>query len=166
MNVIEALELGSGHTVEVTLDEAEPSVDNLEISWTGVADACDSAVLEVIVIPESGNQIRRHVYSDCNSTPGDNYSPTDGFSGGNYTVTVGVDPANDLSVRIKPLVTNTQVSVKGVGGNLGTQVYQVRTTTTLEDGTTRAVRVNKLALTAPSIFDYVLFSGNALEKTP
>lgn len=71
--------------------------------------------------------------------------------------------ANDVLVRLQPVYNDTQVKVSGSGWILPTQFYRIRSEASNDLGDeTRIVEVNRTLPTAPSIFDYALYSGTTI----
>lgn len=73
----------------------------------------------------------------------------------------------DFLVRVKPIYNDTHVNIysNDVDFTLPVQSYLVRSSATgAETDETRIVEVNMSRLTAPSVFDYAVYSGNTLVK--
>jgi Tfp pilus assembly protein PilX len=71
--------------------------------------------------------------------------------------------AQDVFYRLRPVYNNA--SIKVVGGALPPQQQNIISTSTMEgSGETRSVSVVKTLPELPGIFDYVLYSGSAIEK--
>jgi hypothetical protein len=78
-----------------------------------------------------------------------------------YTLTI--DPANDIYVRVRPVFNDTTIAVSGT--NLPTQQHEFTSTATVGGtGESRAIEVVRTIPDLPGIFDYVLFSGTAINK--
>lgn len=150
-----SVELDIGRTIDVTVAPIASAVQ-MSISWTGDSD---SGVV-VSAINGSGT-VRRQVYAKA-SVGGD------GLSGGNIVPGALVNfslLAGDETVRIKAIRDTVLLTVSGVGAwTLPTQGYTITTKAPLADGTTRAVRVDKYHPRLPTVFDYTLFSGGAIDK--
>ena len=171
-NTLENIQVAQGHTLEVMLDDGLPGGskpgpnDELIIEWELAGGSCvtNDPAIEVTIINDQGPgyEVEREAVDTCAGRRGNNeFDPPTGDPLAQQTVELDV---KDVVARIKVLYTQTRLSVRSDTYDLPTQVYTVKTWATLADGTTRAVQVNKLGASLPSIFDYVVFSGNTLVK--
>jgi hypothetical protein len=147
------------------------------VRWPVTGNCPDNAAVEVAIIKNNGN-VRRSAYrvGNCRGEASDFTTLTlsgSTISTPNIGIVTGLKttPTNDRMARIKVLFVNATypnglpVSVSsGGGGDLPTQVYEVKSSAQAADGTTRVVTANSLANSLPSIFDYVLFSGDTIVK--
>lgn len=156
--------VATGHTVEVAL--SNPGVnDNFQVSWVAGANACSSAAVEVAIFKNDGS-VSRSAFKPPGCGNYQNLADAT-IDGSSYTTgDIGYSGSDDRFARVKILGgTNGGSTTVNVTGNLPAQVKKVTSTARLDqDGTTRTVVVRKLADSLPSIFDYVLFSGNTLCK--
>jgi len=73
--------------------------------------------------------------------------------------------AGDFLVRIKPVYNDTHVKISSSDFTMSAQYYSVRSEATSENSNeARIVEVNRSLSSAPSIFDYAIYSGNSLTK--
>lgn len=73
--------------------------------------------------------------------------------------------AKDTFLRIKPVYNDTKMLVRPSSGQMPVQSYNIRSSGNNNSGTeNRNVQVVRSLPTAPSIFDYVLFSGTTIVK--
>jgi Tfp pilus assembly protein PilX len=131
-----------GHTVEVDLT----NVDELTLTWV-------SGCLLTVAVINGDNVTRNVVHNGCSGIGTSVSSP--------YTFSVSGDKA-----LIKAVGSNATITIgRSCSGTCSdAMVYEVSSTATLADGSTRKVTVYKTPGSLPSIFDYVLFSGTSLTK--
>ncbi len=160
-NEITDMTVFEGHTIQVDLGNV---ATDLQVTWDNTGSCDDNPAIVVALISDAAN-VRRLFYGpeDCSSVRSDG-STNVALDGSTNTYTTGSIPlATERMARIKVLYGPANVSV--TGADLPPQVDVVNTSfTNPNDGTTRAVQVNRLAGSLPSIFDYVLFSGGDLTK--
>lgn len=152
-----------------------PAVPQVSIQWareTACGQNPASLILEIFSYDATKNPKTTVRYMSLNPAPCANHYnlTTDVNTGGSngyfrqYTFNAN---ATDVLIRIKPQYNDTSVKVQGSGASLPIQGYSIRSTATNNLGTsneTRSVEVNRTLSMAPSIFDYVLFSGTSIVK--
>lgn len=73
--------------------------------------------------------------------------------------------SNETFVRIKPAYNDTKMLVQPSSGQMPVQSYAIRSSGTNNNGTeNRNVQVVRSLPTAPSVFDYVVYSGTTITK--
>ncbi len=73
--------------------------------------------------------------------------------------------ANDSFVRIKPVYNDTKMLVQPSSGQMPVQSYAIRSSGNNKGGAeNRIVQVTRSLPSAPSVFDYALFSGSTIVK--
>ncbi len=125
------------------------------------------ASLLVTIFHRSGSTIktRTHAYRPC-ATPNNGFTQINTDPSGEYfrQATINLQ-SGDLFVRIKPIYADTSIQVQGSGWSLPVQYYRVKSVADSNLGNeVRAVQVNRTKSVAPSIFDYVLYSGSTITK--
>jgi len=110
-------------------------------------------------------KVRYETYEAC-SRP-NNFSTTGVGAGQNgyfKRATIAL-AANDNFIRIKPVYNDTKMLVQPSSGQMPVQSYAIRSSGSNNAGNeNRNVQVVRSLPTAPSILDYVLFSGNTIVK--
>ena len=164
--------LYSGHVVDVVLEGQQDgggsvvlgtTLRNITISWTD-SGCVDEAAIEVTVIKENGNT-RRITADACSRVPVNNFDLPTENPDRETVVNVNDTGGDDKLVRIKGFYAQTIVNVVGDEDGLPAQTTIVTAKAPVgADNTTRAVSVNKVPGSLPSIFDYVVFSGTTLVK--
>lgn len=165
---------GVSATIQLT-DTTHPAPPaSLLIDWSKEVDCATQAPAALLV----------SIYSvDKTVTPADvkvryeTYEPCGRGNGFGTALTVGVDAngyrnhatiplaANDTFMRIKPVYNDTKMLVHPSSGQMPVQSYAIRSSGNNNNGTeNRNVQVVRSLPTAPSIFDYVLFSGSTIVK--
>lgn len=169
MNSLE-VRLNEGHVVGVDLSGYTGDVT---IQWSKVSNCSteDPASLEVSIFNSSTNTVRRLAFAGC-SHAGDQFisasnlpswSVAAGSAPYSYSATVLIALGEDL-MRIRPVYNDSHVKVSG-GVTFPVQYHRISSQATNPiSGETRAVEVDRTFPTAPSIFDYVLFSGAGIAK--
>ena len=153
-----------------------PAVTGIALNWSKEQPCSQTPatlLIEIFSYDPTTNPkttVRYQVLAPCDygdgNAPNTIINPT-GTNNGYYTsynLSVG---AKDTLVRIKPFYNDTNISVIGVGGTLPVQSYLIQSTAANQLGTgneTRSVQVNRTLSMAPSIMDYVLFSGTTIIK--
>lgn len=158
--------------LEVILDESQVVAVNTDgysgdvlIEWSKV-DNCtedDPASIVVSIFDSSIGTVRRFAYAGCDHSD-EFLSPNDSASSPYvYATTITVTNDEDL-VRVRPLYNETWLRATG-DINFPVQYHQIFSTASNDvSGETRAILVDRTIPTAPSIFDYVLFSGSTITK--
>ena len=146
--------VASGHSIEYDLT-GSGSGDGIEIGWNG-----GNPAFVVTVINDDGTRVQREAHDPSNRANGFTFPVSNPF-----TVNIGFNSA--VMARVKVLYSQTEVSIGPAGGwSPGTQFYTINSEA-LDVGTSNiTVQTTKTLPQLPSIFDYVLFSGTGLEKTP
>jgi Tfp pilus assembly protein PilX len=140
----------------------------IQIRWAKETSCNDNpASLLVTVFRRVGVNIRSRTYAyrPC-ATPSNGFTQISTDPSGvlfrQATITLRT---GDLFVRIKPIYNDTYVQVQGNGWNLPIQYYRVKSVAGSTIGReVRAVQVNRTKPVAPSIFDFVVFSGTTLTQ--
>jgi hypothetical protein len=147
-NTISGYSLPQGHTLEVDVEGAT----TLQIVINSPASGCARGL--VVTLIKTNYDLTRQVYrpAGCSTLGVDLPIPPSGIPTNGYKM-----------ARIKALFSLINLTVSRDAGTRPLY-YTVKTTATLDDGSTRAVSVNKFPGSLPSIFDYVLFSGTSLTK--
>ena len=139
----------------------------ITIQWAKEPNcAANPSALLFTIFRRSGGNItaRNGAITPCNR--GDGYTLVGAVGTNGYlrqaTIPLG---SGDIFVRIKPVYNDTHIRVSGSGWNLPTQYYKVRSVADNQQGDeSRAVEVNRTKPVAPSLFDYVVFSGNTISQ--
>lgn len=140
----------------------------LQIRWAKETNCTQNpASLLVTVFRRVGLSIRarNYAYKPC-ATPNNGFSQVSTDPSGDLfrQVTISLQ-SGDVFVRIKPVYKDTFVQVQGSGWNLPVQYYRVKSVAQSNLGDeVRAVQVNRTKPVAPSIFDFVVFSGTTITK--
>jgi hypothetical protein len=160
--------------VKVADPGTAPAVTAVMLDWAKET-ACNQTpallVLEIFSYDETSNPkttVRYQTISPCDYSDGNTVISAAGSNGYFRTYSVPVSTTDTL-IRLKPYYNDTFVKVAGVGGNLPIQSYLIQSTAANQQGSgtsteTRSVEVNRTLSMAPSIMDYVLFSGSTLIK--
>jgi type II secretory pathway pseudopilin PulG len=169
---IDSLEvrLNEGHVVGVDL---AGYAGDVTLEWSKVSNCAteDPASLEVSIFNSTTNTVRRLAFAGCTHA-GDQLISTSNLP--SWSVAVGTAPyayratvlvalGEDL-MRVRPIYNDSHVRVSG-GVDFPVQYHRISSQATNPvSGETRAVEVDRTFPTAPSIFDYVLFSGTGISK--
>jgi hypothetical protein len=157
--------------LEVSLDESQVVAVNTDgfsgdvlIEWSKVSNCSEDnpASIVVSVFDSTTGLVRRYAYAGCDH--GDEFlAPNDSASSPYvYATTVTVTNDEDL-IRVRPLYNETWLRATAL--NLPVQYHQISSKASNEvSGETRAIQVDRTIPTAPTIFDYVLFSGSTITK--
>ncbi len=160
---------GTTARVQLTDSSGAQTTTGITIEW-GKETACSQKPATLLVSVFSFDSttypktsVRYYAYAPCDYGDGITVVNTAGSTYFRQT-TITLQP-KDVLVRIKPMYNDTAVIVSGVGGTLPVQGYTITSTATNQLGNeTRSVQVNRTLSTAPSVMDYVLFSGTTLTK--
>ena len=130
--------------------------------------------VEVAVVRQSGpNTIVERSVFDVDSTraSGNGFDVvTKGsfsFEGTTFCARANVGmPGGALEVRVRPVYARSTLGIdpRPNSATLGTQFRLIRSEGRTGSGVTRAVEVQRTNPQVPTIFDYVLFSGGAIQK--
>lgn len=148
---------------------------NLTISWTKKSDPTENialspcaegsglapAAIEVTAI--SATNIKRNYYNPQGCNPGVNGFTTGTLDGGDTyrsMISYAVSPAT-TSVRIKPIYSGATISATGT--DLKTQLYLINSRAVGGDAQ-KEIEVKRGLESAPSIFDFALFTGGTIYK--
>lgn len=167
VNVLQT-RLFEGISAQVDVSGPKSGSEVVRINW-GRETACgqNPASLLVTVFSQSGATVTaRNLMYAPNCGRSDNIPQVSTTGTNNYFRQVSVPmQSNDVFIRIKPLYNDTSILVEGQNWNLPNQYYRVKSVAESQIGDeVRAVEVNKTQPVAPSIFDYVLFSGTTINK--
>jgi hypothetical protein len=142
---------------------------SLTIDWSR-SDTCPGiAALLVDIYSQSGSYtvVRHETLAGCDVGDGFTLGASGNNGGYRRRSTVALQ-TGDLFVRIKPLYADTDIRVAGNsfgGWVMPVQYYNIRSQARNERGDeTRIVEVNRTLPTAPSVMDYVLYSGTTINK--
>jgi type II secretory pathway pseudopilin PulG len=162
--------IDQGHTAAVDLSGSTFG-NTLQIEWAKNQSCSNNAsAIEVAIFNTFGGvtTVRREGIrpSDAACDRGDNFTLASGSGSDGYLSahTFSLE-AGDALARIKPLYNDSDVRVTGPDWSLPIQYYRIRSQAESEVGSeVRVVEVDRTIPVAPSIFDYVLFSGTSLVK--
>jgi len=149
-----------------------PAVTSIRIDWSKETDCSQipaSLALGIFSYDATKNPkttVRYTIISPCDYGDGNTIIGTAGSNGYFRNFNLSILPTDTL-VRIKPYYNDTSVNITGIGGTLPIQSYVIQSTAVNQLGTqneTRSVQVNRTLSLAPSVMDYVLFSGTTLVK--
>ena len=144
--------------------------DELRLEWSQLDD-CGSenpaSIVASIFNNDGGSIVVRHLaLGACDRSDG--FESATIINENNYHRRYDLSlRSGDFLVRVKPVYNDTHVNIysNDAGFTLPVQSYLVRSSATgTETDETRIVEVNMSRLTAPSIFDYAVYSGNTLAK--
>jgi len=97
---------------------------------------------------------------------GDNFTLATTGNYGNYRRTYALPlQTDDEFVRIRAVYNDTHIKISGNGWTTPTQLYQIRAEAQNDSSNeNRAVSVGRTLPTAPSVFDFALYSGTTIVK--
>ena len=169
INKVNNLETRLFEGVSVGVDVTGVSdADVLRIDWSHDTDCGTTDIASVVAsvyYDDAGiTRARHYALGGCDRG--------DGFDLGSVIDENGYKRRYDLSlltddflVRIKPVYSDTHVKVSSSDFVMPSQYYSIRSEAANENSNeTRIVEVNRTLLSAPSIFDYALYSGDSLSK--
>lgn len=142
----------------------------LTINWAKERNCNDQASLIITVYNGSGASATARRYFQGTRTGCGGRNAQDGFSnsrngtisGYNLSTTIQMQ-TGDVLVRIRPVYANTDLRVTAPW--LQPQMFKVRATAQSETNReTKAVEVDRSLPVAPSIFDYVIYSGTGITQ--
>lgn len=147
---------------------------NLRVDWSRATFDADCSVspqqpasLLVTIYSANGanTDARTLAIGGCNRGDGFAGSNSSGAVAG-YRFWANIPlQAGDLFARIKPLYADTHMVVNGSGLTLPTEAYTITAEGRNQTGNeTRKIQVNQSLPTAPSVMDYVLYSGTTIAK--
>lgn len=155
-------------SLEVVLDESQVvGVDidgfdgDVKIEWSKSSDCVSDnpASLVMSVFDADTDTVRRYAYEGCDHDDG--FLTPDLSAGDPYSYETTITVSDEHLIRIRPLYNETWIRVTGDG--LPVQYHQIFSKASSENsGETRAILVDRTKPTAPTIFDYVLFSGGSI----
>lgn len=170
---IDSLEVRVDEGQVVAVDLSGTYAGDVDIEWSRESNCSteDPASIEISIFNPTANTVRRLAFSGC-SHPGDQLITSSNLP--DWSVGAGTAPyafratvlvsANEELMRIRPIYNDTHMRVSG-GLDFPTQYHRISSQATNPiSGESRAVEVDRTLPTAPSIFDYVLFSGTTLTK--
>jgi Tfp pilus assembly protein PilX len=161
-----------GATAMVQLTDAAgvQTTNSINIEWAREGNCAAnpaSLVLGVFATDSTKtpkNSARYYSYAPCDYGDSVTLVNTSGGNGYFRKLTLNLQP-KDVFVRIKPAYKDTTIRVTAAAGSLPTQAYTIRSSATNQNGDeNRTVEVNRTLSIAPSVMDYVLFSGTTLIK--
>lgn len=139
--------------------------EQLEIEWAQNQDCTsNAAALEVLFYNTTANTVRREGITRCARSDG--FTMVAGGTDGYFARQVLSLNAGESLVRIKTLYNDSTVRARSAGGwVMPTQFYKVRSEGVSDAGDeTKVVEVTRTLPSAPSLVDYVLYSGGSLNK--
>lgn len=157
-----------GTTIEFDLSGASAG-NRLSLEWSQTSDCGDdpaSLVVSIFSVDGGGfSRVRHYAIGPCSATRGDNFSSPTGSSS---SLAFGHELSltnEDLFARIKPVYNDTRLRLTASGWSAPTQLEQVRADATSKIGDeSRSISVWRTRETAPSVFDYALYSGTDIIK--
>ncbi len=166
----------------VSIDLGGLGGDSITVFWNSSSEApvspynCgvdnsgpSSLELTFYYLTTGGNYgVQKFAYnsSSCNSLGPINHFSQASAGSSNFndkTDTLTIPSGSKILLRIRPIYRGTSIMVQATK-DLPPQAYEITATATTSGGATRRVQVTKSAGTLPSIFDYVLFSGQDLKQ--
>jgi hypothetical protein len=145
---------------------------SIKIEWSKEKDCSSqdpaSLLVSVYSVDTSYNPtyttVRHFAYSACDH--GDSIALAADAADATYKKEVTIPlTATDDFIRIKPVYNDSYVRVTPIGGTLPVQYYNIRSSAKNQSGNEeRIVEVQRTIPVAPSVLDYVLFSGTTLVK--
>jgi len=161
-NNVGPIQVLPGHTVEVNLVGAV--AQTMSVSWS--AGCSGNAAVLVTFFNGNTNTLRRYILSRTNVDGITNNPGVNSYVNSSCTFPSLQIQNGDEFARIKGLYQPLTLTASGSDASFPIQYRTVKTSATLADGTTRSVEVNKFNPTLPSVFDYVVFSGTNIVKSP
>lgn len=140
----------------------------IQVRWAKETNCSQNpASLLITVFNKVGSTVkaRNYAYQPC-STANTGFTDVSTDPAGELfrQVTISLLPG-DQFVRVRPIYNDTSIQIQGSGWNLPTQYYRVKSVADSNLGNeSRAVQVNRTNPVAPSIFDFVLYSGTTITK--
>lgn len=157
-------QLFKGVSVAVNV-EGVTTGNGITIDWAREDCANNPASFVAAIYSENAGvtSVRYRALGNC--AKGDGFEQATTLPSGNpyrFRFTLALQ-TNDVLVRLQPIYNDTHARVSGSGWILPTQFYRIRSEASNDLGNeTRIVEVNRTLPTAPSIFDYALYSGSTL----
>jgi Tfp pilus assembly protein PilX len=162
---------GVGARVQLK-DTTTPTPGSVNIEWSTdksctITPKPASIIVSVYTVDSSvvpaDTKVRHFAYAACDQNDG---VAVAGNGSGTYFKSVNIPlQARDEFIRVKPMYNDTSLRVSAPVGTLPVQYYTIRSSATNDLGTeNRIVEVNRTLPVAPSIMDYVVFSGTTLVK--
>lgn len=138
--------------------------NGIRVEWAKEDCANNPAAFVVAIYSNTAGTISTRYRTMGNCARGDGFEAASTLAAGNqyrfrFDLALQTD---DVLVRLQPVYNDTQINVSGAGWTLPTQFYRIRSEATNELGAgneSRIVEVNRTLPTAPTIFDYALYSG-------
>jgi Tfp pilus assembly protein PilX len=164
LNSLEA-RVESGQSVEINVAGVSAGAI-LNVEWSQNQSCPTAPAIEVAIYNEVGGvtQVRREAYTVCDRADGFTLNSITGTDGYGAKVALAMQ-AGDTIVRLKPLYAHSMIRVISEGNWLPEQSFVIASVGQNTVGKeTRAVEVTRSLPAAPSVFDYVLFSGGTLTK--
>lgn len=167
--VVEAVDMFEAVVPENVMVEIDTSGNGghaISVDW-GLDENCGVGVaaVEMVAYNTTTSMVRRVAINPCPGA-GDGFQNTGsgGADGYFWSQTLGLSEQETL-VRIRPIYKDTALRVQPVGWSMGTQCYRVTATGKGEVGKeVKKILVTRTLPAAPSVFDYVLFSGGGVVK--
>jgi hypothetical protein len=159
--------LFEGVSVEVNVTGAQDG-NELQVNWSREND-CDTQTPASLIVSvyydDSGvTRVRHEALGGCDRGDGFELASVVDVDGYKRQANL-VLTASDFLVRIKPVYNDAHIRVSSTDFTMPAQYYSVRSQAENQNGDElRVVEVNRTLLSAPSIFDYALYSGTDLNK--
>ncbi len=159
--------------VSAHINVAGTGASGVQITWSREDDCASSepASLLVGIFYDDGGtlRVRYETLGACDSAT---YNRDEGFTQASHVnennlhrQAVIALTGDDQFMRIKPLYNDTEIEVRGTGGDLPVQGEDIRSEAQNKTGDeTRIVQVNRSLPAAPSIMDYAVYSGTTINK--
>ncbi|MBU0576469.1 hypothetical protein KJ707_00405 [Patescibacteria group bacterium] len=140
--------------------------DVLQVDWSHESDCVTQDVASLmtsVYYDDVGTtRVRHYALGGCNRSDGFDLGTVIDENGYKRRYSLSL-LTNDFLVRFKPVYNDTHVKIASSDFTMLTQYYSIRSKAAKENSNeTRIVEVNRTSLSAPSIFDYALYSGGNL----
>lgn len=154
--------LPAGGSRSLRIDWSNPNFD-ADCSVTPLQPA--SLVAFIYSVNGAATNLRTIPVGGCNRSDGFTAGSTTGATAG-YRFWYNLPlQAGDLFVRIKPVYNDTHMRIIGNSLTLPTNFYTIVADARNQNGNeSHKIQVNQTLPTAPSVMDYVLYSGTSLNK--
>jgi len=167
------MQIFQGYSAMIQLTDAtHPNPPpSLLIDWSteDCTNSAASLMVSIFTVDTSVNpatvKVRYKTFEPCGRGNGFSAGGISGGQNGYFKrATIGLAPKDNF-VRIKPIYNDTKMLVQASSGQLPVQSYAIHSSGNNNNGTeNRNVQVTRSLPTAPSIFDFNLFSGTTIVK--
>lgn len=149
-----------GYSGALTIYWTKKDVAREDISGCAEGSGNAPAAVEVITHLSNGSATFAY-YNAAGCSLGNSFASADSSSGEYRSeVTIMVNAGSE-AIRIRPIYSDATIAVSGTG--LATQLYLIQSRATGGEAQ-KEIEVRRGLDAPPSIFDYAVFSGSALEK--